>query len=390
MSEFYPDDASLLAMAQDSHSGVEMIPTGQSPYVLAFRRLMQRLLLATGRAGDLRVYQDGDLSVGVRPGRCRVQGASLDFVGCTEIAIAPSAVTHLWLDGGGNVQSATDGLPADRSTGLPLAQVAADAIHITALIDLRGETFLHVPTFIDLGVGVTQAKLEQALGDIDATVTSAAFNRLTGGPTALGDADHQHSRYLQDVDGPASFVITNENAGGNANAALVFSLTNALPDDTLLQPSRAHGFLEQRYDGLTYTIPGVTHAQYRRRGDLTTSLTGELVGVVPITGVVSNVILSLGVNLQSSVGGDSVTATVKVNGTTLTSTPPAITSAAGAGFRSTARGAGMAAVVKSDGTQNVQCGDVLTVDLTRSVGGNVSTEAADVVVLVVVRPARPE
>ncbi len=71
MSERYPDDATLLAMEQDAATGVQYIPTGQSPYYLHFRKLVHRLLLACGRANDLRVYQDGDLSVGVRPGRCQ-------------------------------------------------------------------------------------------------------------------------------------------------------------------------------------------------------------------------------------------------------------------------------------------------------------------------------
>jgi hypothetical protein len=79
MSERYPDDAALLALESDAATGVEYIPTGRSPYYLEFRKLVQRLLLAAERANDLRVYQDGDLSIGVRPGRCLIQNAAVTF-----------------------------------------------------------------------------------------------------------------------------------------------------------------------------------------------------------------------------------------------------------------------------------------------------------------------
>ena len=74
----------------------------------------------------------------------------------------------------------------------------------------------------------------------------------------------------------------------------------------------------------------------------------------------------------------------------LTSTSPSVTAGDGSGFVSTAQGAGTAATIKSDGTQNVTRGDVLTVDVARTANGTVSSEAGDVVVLMVIRANQPE
>ena len=69
MAEVYPSDNALLNIETDSETGVEFIPTGQSPYYLQFRRLLYRLLLATKLANDLRVYDEGGLDIGVKSGK---------------------------------------------------------------------------------------------------------------------------------------------------------------------------------------------------------------------------------------------------------------------------------------------------------------------------------
>jgi hypothetical protein len=390
MSERYPDSATLLALAADDATGVEFIPTGLSPYHLEFRRLVQRLLLAAGRAGDLRVYQDGDLSLGVRPGRCLLRGAARAFAGATEIAVAANATTHVWLDAAGAVQTGTAGLPADRTSFLPLAAAVAGASSITSLTDLRGEAFLLVPDLATLGVTVTAERLSAALAGTNPTVVAAALNLLTAGPLSTADNHHRHLQVAQQANAETYFTLTNDHAGANASVALVLSLPQRLPDDLVLAPNLATGFLSQRYQGQTYHPVGVVHAQWRGEGALAASQLGKLVGVVPADGAVTDVILSLGANLQSSVGADGVSATVNVNGVALTTTHPAITSSAGAGFRSTARGDGTPAALKTDGTQAVRRGDVLTLDFTRTAGGSVSAEPANAGVLVVIRTSGPE
>lgn len=69
MAEVYPSDNELLNLQQGGETGVEYIATGQSPYYLHFRKLLYRLLLATRRANDLRVYDEGGLDIGIKPGK---------------------------------------------------------------------------------------------------------------------------------------------------------------------------------------------------------------------------------------------------------------------------------------------------------------------------------
>lgn len=280
MTERYPDDATLLALSEDPVTGVSYIPTGLTPYFLEFRKLVQRTLLATQRANDLRVYQDGDLSVGVRGGRVFIGNTAQDVAGSEGVAVAGNATTHVWVDAAGVVQTGTAGLPGDRTLLVPMAEVVTGTSTIVSITDLRGEAFLHIPSLASLGAEVS--------------------------------------------------------------------------------------------------------VQAVHEGDLTGSVAGKLVGAVAADGVVTGVVLSEKGNMVSDTAVDGVSASVRVNGVVVTSTDPAVTSGDGPGFRSTASGDGTAAVIKTDGTEQVRKGDVFTVDLTRAVTGVVTTEASDVVVLVVV------
>ncbi|HEX7009980.1 MAG TPA: hypothetical protein VF184_08360 [Phycisphaeraceae bacterium] len=390
MSERYPDDAALLSLSADEATGVAYIPTGRSPYYLEFRRMLYRLLRVAERANDLRVYQDGDLSIGVRAGRCLIGGEPIAFAGAEGVAVAASAVTHVWLDAAGAVQTGTSGLPGDRTAFIPLAQVTAGDSAIESITDLRGEAMLAPASLAMLGLTATAEQINQALEGISADVDALALNFLCGGPSSKADGLHGHTQFYQDLDGQAHLVLINNSSDPAANMALALSLPAVLPFDSILRVNKATGFLQQEYAGTSYDLIGVAHVQFGYEGELTASLTGRLIGAVPIDGVVSGVVLSVGANLQSDQGADGITATVKVNGVSLCATDPTITSAAGAGFRSTAQGDGTAAVVKSDGTQQVSKGDVLMLDLTRTAGGTISTEARDVVVLIIIRASKPE
>ncbi len=69
MSEVYPSDNELLNIVSDSETGVEYIATGTAPYYLEFRKLLYRLIMAVRRANDLRVFDEGGLDIGVKPGK---------------------------------------------------------------------------------------------------------------------------------------------------------------------------------------------------------------------------------------------------------------------------------------------------------------------------------
>lgn len=323
MPEIYPADAELLDLETDSATGVEYIPTGRNPYFLEFRRLVQRTLLATQRANDLRIYPDGPLSVGLRPGTCSIGGTTLDVPGVTGFALPDNSTTDLWLDAAGGLQSGP-ALPTDPTARLPLARAVTAAGSIAALTDLRGGTFLQIPSLAGLNITVTVQQVNQALDGIASTVTAAALNTLTAGPTSDATPLHTHA-------------------------------------------------------------PPPLAVQYAHAGPLIASQTSKLMGAAPFTGQVVAVFLSVGRNTESLTATDGVSATVKVNGNAVTTTAPRLAASDGANFRSTAQGHGTPAAIKTDGTQNVTQGDVLTVDLARTLGTQ-TVDATDVVVGVVIRP----
>jgi hypothetical protein len=194
----------------------------------------------------------------------------------------------------------------------------------------------------------------------------------------------------QDAESETWFTLRNDGSTGNANVGLALAMPAAMADALQLFINRDNGFLTQRFDNVSFNMVGAVHVQSVHEGDLDASQLGKLIGTVPIAGTVADVILSIGDNIVSSDSDDGVTATVKVNGTTLTTTHPQITDAAGTGMRSTAQGHGTAAIIQTDGTQDVARGDVVSVDLTRTANGSISSEASDVVVLIVIRVDQPE
>lgn len=390
MAEQFPEDHALLALTEDAETGVPYIPTGQSPYYLAFRRLVQRAMLVAQRANDLRVYEAGGLEVGVRAGRCRIEEQDLWVSSIDSMTLTPDSVTHLWVNAAGLVQTGTSGLPMPRSSILPLAEVTTDSAGVTSLVDLRGLTFLQTPSPGAIGLTATPAEINQALDGIDASVTASNLSILTQGSSSTADGLHQHVQSSQDLPGQATFRFVNASTDSAANVALAFSVPEHELVDAVLRLDRATNTLEQFNLQGRYRLVGSVHAQALHAGELTGNVTGLLAGAVPIDGVVQDVIVTAGSNLQTSQSSDQVVATSYVNGTALCSTDPSLSVADGVGTVSTQTGAGTAAVIKSDGTEQVQRGDLITVDLTRTVVGSGVQEARDLVVLVVIRADRPE
>jgi hypothetical protein len=104
MAEVYPSDNELLNIQSDSETGVEYIPTGTSPYYLQFRKLLYRLLLAAGRANDLRVYDEGGLNIGVKKGKFWLGTELVSYNGSSGNTLADDkANIYIYLDSGGNL-----------------------------------------------------------------------------------------------------------------------------------------------------------------------------------------------------------------------------------------------------------------------------------------------
>ncbi|NBC10753.1 MAG: hypothetical protein GVY24_03340 [Planctomycetes bacterium] len=390
MPELDPADSALLALDQDAATGVAYIPTGQSPYHLHFRRMLHRLLRAAERANDLRVYQTDALGLGVRGGRCVIAGQPREVAPVEGITVNADTTTHVWLDANGNIITGEAGLPADRTAFLPLARVVTDAEAIQSIDDLRGEAFLQAPSLAALHLAATPGEINQALDGIGAAVTAAALSALCAGPSSNANAYHLHSRFTFDADAPTALTLVNDHAGASAAVGLTLSLPQHLPHDTTLDVDPANGDLRQTHDGVTRHLLGALPITYVEPGEIAAPVTQRLAGVVPIDGSLTALVLSLGTNTESSDTADGISATVRINGSVLTTTAPAITAADGPGFRSTARGDGTPATLKTDGTADVQRGDLITVELLRTANGSITTNPADAAVLLILRPHRAE
>ncbi len=140
MDEVYPLDNELLNLQSDSETGVEYIPTGTAPYYLHFRKLLYRLLLATRRANDLRVYDEGGLNIGVKAGKFWLGTNLVTYVGSTGNTLTDDTdVIYLYLDGDGTlVTDEYDSFPNMAITPhVRLAVVTTSGGDITTLVDHR-------------------------------------------------------------------------------------------------------------------------------------------------------------------------------------------------------------------------------------------------------------
>lgn len=389
MPETYPTDSELLALSQDDVTGVEYISTGQSPYVTAYRRMLYRLLRATERANDLRVYPMGGRLVGVRAGRCFVGHQPRDVASPSPIELAADVTTHIYVDDAGAIVTSTTGLPADRATFIPLAQAVTDSDSITQLTDLRGEAILQAQTAALAGITATANEINQAIGGIDPSVTAANLSLLTGGALSTADAQHRHLSTGQDVDGPATVAFTNLSTDASATIGIEFAIPLAMPDVTRLQVDRSNGYLTQSHLGDTYHLLGATSLYWTYAGPLNLTQTSQLAGCIPVDGEVVAVILSARLNTQSSDAADGLALDAYVNGNALTATAASLPANAGSGFRSTDRGDGAAATLVTNGAQHVRRGDLITIDLMYTANGTVSQEPTDLGALVVVKASQP-
>ena len=146
MAESYPSDNELLNMQSDSETGVEYIPTGTAPYYLHFRKLLYRLLLATRRANDLRVYDEGGLDIGVKPGKFWLGTTLINYAGSTGNTLADDkANIYIYLNSSSTlITNEYSGFPDMAATPhIRLAQVCTSGGDIESITDCRtGHNFI--------------------------------------------------------------------------------------------------------------------------------------------------------------------------------------------------------------------------------------------------------
>jgi hypothetical protein len=140
MAEVYPSENELLNLLTDNETGVEYISTGQSPYYLQFRRLLYRLLQATRRANDLRVFDEGGLNIGVKAGKFIAGTQQVNYTGASGNALADDkANIYIYLTTAGVlVTNEYSGFPDMGTTPhVRLAKVTTSGGNITAIEDCR-------------------------------------------------------------------------------------------------------------------------------------------------------------------------------------------------------------------------------------------------------------
>ncbi len=143
MTEQFPTDAELNALSgtADSRQEVPYPAIGESPYYTSFYRMLYRLLDVARRAGDLRVYKDGDLTFGVRAGRFADGDTTVEYAGSTGNALTNNATNYIYLTADSTPAVNITGFPDPSATPhVPLATIAtaAGGYGLDDITDCRG------------------------------------------------------------------------------------------------------------------------------------------------------------------------------------------------------------------------------------------------------------
>jgi hypothetical protein len=184
MAEVYPSDSELLNLQTDSETGVEYIPTGTAPYYLHFRRLLYRLLLATRRANDLRVCDEGGLQIGVKAGKFWLGTSLVEYTGCAAQELADDQPgIYLYLDAQGNlVTNEYSGFPSMAMTPhVRLAVVSTSGGDIVSIADCRAGHNVAVPC----AAGGVRRTIEAHTADDTLTVAESGSVHTNLGATTL-------------------------------------------------------------------------------------------------------------------------------------------------------------------------------------------------------------
>jgi hypothetical protein len=148
MAEAYPSDNELLNLQSDSETGVEYIATGTAPYYLHFRKLLHRLLLATRRSNDLRVYDEGGLEIGAKAGKFWLGTDLISYAGSAGNVLSDNkAGIYVYLNAQGSlVTNEYTGFPDMATTPhVRLGIVSTSGGDITSIVDCRTGHNIVVP-----------------------------------------------------------------------------------------------------------------------------------------------------------------------------------------------------------------------------------------------------
>jgi hypothetical protein len=184
MAEVYPSDNELLNMQSDSETGIEYIPTGTAPYYLHFRKLLYRLLLVARRANDLRVYDEGSLDIGVKPGKFWLGTVLISYAGSTDNTLADNkANIYIYIDASGTLVTNEYSSFPDMATAphIRLAQVCTSSGDIDSISDYRTGHNITVP----YGSGGIKKTIEAHIDDDTLIATESGSVHTNLGASAM-------------------------------------------------------------------------------------------------------------------------------------------------------------------------------------------------------------
>ena len=183
MAEVYPSDNELLNIQSDTETGVEYIATGTAPYYLEFRKLLYRLLLSTRRANDLRVYDEGGLDIGVKPGKFWLSTELISYEGSSGNTLADDKQDiYIYLDSSGSlVTNEYNSFPDMTATPhIRLATVSTSGGDIESITDCRAGHNFAMP----YGAGGVEKTIEAHTSDD--TLTAAESGSVHSNLGATG------------------------------------------------------------------------------------------------------------------------------------------------------------------------------------------------------------
>lgn len=181
------DEANALSGTTDPATGTRLPSADADPWLPGRNRTDHHLMRIAEATNLLRVYEldDNADAVGVRPGRCTIDGTVYAYAGLEPALDAlDDNDTHLIYaedDGGGDLQiaSATDGEGWPATAHLKLAEVTIEDGEITELLDRRGDAILQhqrAAAVADLDQTIsdppTQAEVQAISDKVDALLAS--------------------------------------------------------------------------------------------------------------------------------------------------------------------------------------------------------------------------
>jgi len=215
--ELTDDQANALHGTTDAGTGFRYHSPGDAGYFTEGQRQRHRLLtLAKAIANSLRVYRDGEMTFGVRPGRARDGDSAWVHAGCEAVALTDDATNYVYLTAadlaaGDSVSVSTEGFPdqAD-SPHVPLAQIAvADGTYgPDDITDCRSAAALMVGS----------------------AMTAAQANTLVDGSESNADELHVHDYAGLESDARALMPVATVTGVDNADGTATFTVQIADDD----------------------------------------------------------------------------------------------------------------------------------------------------------------